>query len=876
MNTSRLHPALAVLAFALATMDASGAQGQFALLHPLLNPNTNAQAGANQGYSVAVDGNMAVVGAPLDDLSAYDSGVVKVYDATTGALLHVLTNPSPSPDGEDHFGRSVAIAGTRVVVGAFQDDIGSRDAGSAYVYDLASATPTTPWLRLTNPIASYGLFGNSVAISGTRVVVGAPANNIPTNGAGSAYVYDLASATPALPVLTLTYPSPAAYDGFGKAVAISGTRVLVGAFGDDAGGIVNAGSAYLYDLAGSTPAVPVFTLSKPNPAQNEWFGASVAISGTRAVVGAWGDDTGSRDAGTAHVYDLTSASPGVPILTLTNPMLAAFVYFGWSVAISGTRVIVGAYYDYPIGSEGGGAFVYDLASATPTVPMVAVGNPTPAAYDSFGFAVAIAGTRAIIGAPGDNSGAAGAGSAYSYDLAGVTPATPVATLNHPSPVLGDIFGLSVGISGTRVVVGAPHEDTGGTDSGRAYVYDLVGATPRTPVITMNNPNPGPNPRDYDHFGYSVAIAGTWAVVGAPHSDIGSDNAGSAYVYDLASALPAIPVVTLTNPSPVVEAWLGWSVAVSGTRLVVGAPHNDIRAPEGTAYIYDVAGPSPTVPVITVTNPYTTLFTGFGWSVAISGTRVVIGAIFDDIGTNSTGAAYVYDLASATPAVPITVLTNPTPAVNDQFGAAVAISGRRVVVGAWGDDTAGPDAGTAYVYDLASGTPGVPIVTLANSRPDGNNHFALQVGISDNRIVIGAHQDNSGASEAGRIDVYDLAGDTPTMPVATLTNPNPGVGDRFGGAIAIDGTTIAAGAAFDDTAAYDRGAAYIFGLVPALRIIPGAPGFATISWEPISSDFVLQHTDSFAPSNWVNTVSGAASPVTVPATNASRFYRLSQP
>jgi hypothetical protein len=280
-------------------------------------------------------------------------------------------------------------------------------------------------------------------------------------------------------------------------------------------------------------------------------------------------------------------------------------------------------------------------------------------------------------------------------------------LNHPSPVLGDIFSLSVGISGTRVVVGAPLDDTGGTDSGRAYVYDLAGATPRTPVITMNNPNLGPNPRDYDHFGNSVAIAGTWAVVGAPYTDIGSDNAGSAYVYDLASALPAVPIVTLTNPSPAVEAWFGWSVALSGTRLVVGAPHNDIRAPEGTAYIYDVTGPNPTVPVITLTNPIPALFTGFAWSVAISGTRVVIGAVFDDTGTPSAGAAYVYDLAGAIPGAPVTILTNPTPAVNDQFGAAVAISGTRVVVGAWGDDTAGPDSGSAYAYDLASGTPGVP-------------------------------------------------------------------------------------------------------------------------------------------------------------------------
>jgi hypothetical protein len=95
---SNLFPrcALFLLNTFLGTTIATAASGSFALLHSLFDPSTNAQAGAQQGYSVALDGNIAVAGAPSDDVGAYESGVVKVYDATTGALLHTLTNPSPN------------------------------------------------------------------------------------------------------------------------------------------------------------------------------------------------------------------------------------------------------------------------------------------------------------------------------------------------------------------------------------------------------------------------------------------------------------------------------------------------------------------------------------------------------------------------------------------------------------------------------------------------------------------------------------------------------------------------------------------------------------------------------------------------------------
>jgi hypothetical protein len=145
------------------------------------------------------------------------------------------------------------------------------------------------------------------------------------------------------------------------------------------------------------------------------------------------------------------------------------------------------------------------------------------------------------------------------------------------------------------------------------------------------------------------------------------------------------------------------------------------------------------------------------------------------------------------------------------------------------------------------------------------------------VVVGAQRDSTGALNAGSAYVYDLASATPTVPIATLNNPSPAAYDNFGTSVAIDGTTVVASAPFDDTTTAARGAAYVFGIGPTLRVVPASPGFSTFSWTPTNSPgFVLQCTDRLAPANWTNAPSGAANPVTVPSTNGARFYRLFQP
>jgi hypothetical protein len=751
---------------------------------------------ATLGVSVAVDGGLAVAGAPFDDTGAPDSGVAVVFDAATGGLLHVIPNPAPAT--EDYFGFSVAISGSLLVVGAYRDDTWARDVGSAFVFDLSGATPTVPIATLDDPEPSEGdFFGYRVAISGTRVVVTAYYGDGMSLEAGSAYVYDMAGATPAVPVLRLSKPAPSAYDYFGGSVGISGARVVIGATGDDTAGSSH-GAVYVYDLSSATPADPVMAIHPPEPLPNGgFFGFPVAISGMRVVVGA----KKASDDRRVYAYDLASDTPMVPVATLQKPGLREYDDFGYSVAIAGTRVVVGAHSDDTGPPVGGKVYIFDLQSATPLRPVVTLINPTPAVGDAFGNPVAIFNTVVVAGATGDDTAASGAGSVYVYNTASETPAVPVATLNHPGPA-GGAIGNSVAIDGMRMVAGTA-SDNGARFSGSAHVYDLASGEI---TVALNNPEPA----ESDVFGASVAIDGTLVVVGATHDDTGATNAGSAYVYDLTGAEPAVPVFTLHNPDPAENDHFGNAVAISGTRVVVGAWFDDAGARDaGSVYVYDIAGATPEVPVLTLHNPSPAEYESFGTAVAIDGSRVVVGDPTANTTVILSGAAYVYDLTGATPAVPVVTLTKPAPAHRDDFGASVAISGARVVVGNRLDDAGATDAGSAFLFDLSGPAPSVPTVTFNNPTPVASELFGNAVAISGTLVAIGVPNGITGGTWVGTAYLYDVAGVTPAVPVATLNNPGPSQGDYFGSSVAIEGTTVAIGAPSDRSMSPSWGLVYIY-------------------------------------------------------------------
>jgi len=355
-------------------------------------------------------------------------------------LLQTLLNPTPA--ASDQFGFALAIDGSTVAIGASAAD-------AVYLFDASSGSLLQTLLNPT-PVAG-DQFGTSVAIDGNTVVVGAPLDDTGGFSAGAAYLFDASSGSL---LQTLLKPTPAANDEFGGSVAIDGNTVVVGTRNDDAGA-GNAGAAYLFDASSGTQTQ---TLLNPTPAGGDEFGTSVAIDGSTVVVGAPLDDTGAGNAGAAYLFD---ASSGTQTQTLLNPTPAGGDEFGWSVAIDGGTVVVGAFGDDTGAVDAGAAYLFDASSGTQTHTLF---SPTPAGSAQFGTSVAIDGNTVAIGSPSPVA----EGTAYLFDA---SSGDLTQTLLNPTPAGGDFFGGSVAIDGSTVVVGASFDDAGATDAGAAYLLD---------------------------------------------------------------------------------------------------------------------------------------------------------------------------------------------------------------------------------------------------------------------------------------------------------------------------------------------------------------------------------------------------------------------
>ncbi|HVE72727.1 MAG TPA: Ig-like domain-containing protein [Thermoanaerobaculia bacterium] len=437
------------------------------------------ESGAEFGTSVAITGDTAVVGAPSDDNAGgrnAGSAYVFVRSGTSWSQQAQLL----ASDGAagDRFGNSVAISGDMAVVGAhFDDTAGGSHAGSAYVYVRSG----TSWSQQAHLFASDGAatdefdeFGYSVAISGDTAVVGAHYDHTAQGSdAGSAYVY-VRSGTSWSQQAQLFASDSAASDQFGNSVAISGNTAVVGAPGHSTAGGSGAGSAYVYVRSGTSWSQQAKLLASDGLA-NDVFGISVAISDDTAVVGAVLDNTaGGIVAGSAYVYVRSGTSWSQQTHLIASDGAASDL-FGASVAISGNTAVVGAHHDHTAGgSDAGSAYVY-VRSGTSWSQQAQLFASDGAASDQFGNSVAISGDMAVVGAYfDDNAGGSNAGSAFVFVRSG-TSWSQQAHLFASDGLANDFFGTSVAISCDRAVVGAYSDDTSdGTNAGSAYIYRLGG------------------------------------------------------------------------------------------------------------------------------------------------------------------------------------------------------------------------------------------------------------------------------------------------------------------------------------------------------------------------------------------------------------------
>lgn len=363
-------------------------------------PITDPQGGPNDAFGiVAMSGNYAAVGCPLDEVGANaDQGSVSIYqwDGSKWVFMQKIVDATGAPT--DLFGFSVSISGNYLIVGAYLDDVGANvDQGSASIYQYNGSS----WVfmqKITDATGTAGdNFGFSVSISGSHALVSANLDDNGANanqGSASAYRWNGSSWILSLKILDAT---GAAADQFGYSTSISGIYCIIGAPGDQVGSQQFQGSASVYQWNGSTWTLMLkITDAEGQPTDN--FGTSVFIDGNSILVGAPSDDVmGVTNGSTTTIYNHGSAifyqrngNTWEQLQKVWGVRRETMAGFGNAVCVSGDYAIIGASGDdVPMYNQGSATIYQRTGNAWSRLQVVS--DPDGVENGSFGIFTAIDG-----------------------------------------------------------------------------------------------------------------------------------------------------------------------------------------------------------------------------------------------------------------------------------------------------------------------------------------------------------------------------------------------------------------------------------------------------------------------------------------------------
>ncbi len=314
----------------------------------------------------------------------------------------------------------------------------------------------------------------------------------------------------------------------------------------------------------------------------------------------------------------------------------------------------------------------------------------------------------------------------------------------------------------------------------------------------------------DYFGRSVSISGDYAIIGADRDDVGGNSdQGSAYIFHRSGTTWAQQAY-ITVSDGAASDYFGHSVSISGDYAIVGALYDDVGSNnnQGSAYVFHRSGTTWTqYAKITASDGAPSDY--FGGSVSISGDYVIIGAANDDIGSNSNqGSAYIFHRSGTTWTQQVKISADDGDAL-DFFSHSVSISGDYAVAGANGDDDNGSSSGSAYIFHRSGSTWTQQAKITADDGLDGDS-FGHSVSISGDYTIIGAYKDEVGGNSGqGSAYVFHRSGTTWTQQ-AHITADDGAGGDSFGYSVSISGDYAIIGAQSDEVGGNSsQGSAYVF-------------------------------------------------------------------
>ena len=415
---------------------------------------------------------LSVGGAPVQAAGAIAAAPRGTAAEALEALeRHEQQLTASPPAANQNFGWSVAVAGDTAVVGAWGDQSAeSAPPGAAYVFTRSGATWTQQQVLTASDAAAADRFGSSVALSGDTLLIGAC--NFAMPGPGAAYVFTRSGAT-WTQQQKLTASDGTTNSVFGYGVALDGDTAVIGAQWqpyDATTDTVGPGVVYVFTRSGTTWSERQ-KLTDSDAVAMDRFGYSLALEGDTLLVSEPGRRVGANDVqGVVFVYARSGGTWSRQQMLVQSDGGADNLFGGQSIALQGDTALLGA---GGHNERRGAAYVFTRgASGWSQTQELTAGDGAP--EDVFGDTCALDGDRALFGAwlrlVGEN---VDQGAAYVFTRTGAGWAQDGEALLAGDGAAGDWFGVAVALSGGSAFVGAPLNTVGGLDFvGAAYVYGL--------------------------------------------------------------------------------------------------------------------------------------------------------------------------------------------------------------------------------------------------------------------------------------------------------------------------------------------------------------------------------------------------------------------
>jgi len=760
----------------------------FATEQKVVGVTTDTESNDYFGESVAIDGDTAVIGVYGDDDGVANSGSAFVFINTAAGWVTQAKLTASDATTDDNFGISVAIKNNTIVIGANKSDDAGESSGSAYVFVRSGTTWFEDQILTASDASSADEFGISVSLSSeTYIIIGAQYADGINQATGAAYAFNRLASTWS-ETDKIIAPDGATNDAFGHAVAISesGYTVLIGAHVDE----FSSGSAYIYTRLAVLWSLQQ-KLTASDSTNGDFFGFSVALEGETALIGAYQNDDGGSNSGSAYVFTRSATvwSEEQKLLALDDGIDD---YFGYAVALDGDTALIGAYQDE--GSKEGSAYVF-IRSGSVWSQQQKLTASDGENFDFFGRSVAIDGNTVLVGAPfEDNDGLANSGSSYIFTRIGSVwsqeQKLTASKLNYNND-----FGYSVSIDNDTALIGAYLDDDLGTDAGAAYVFFYSENT-----WTQQQKLKASDGTIGDTFGVSVSLLGDTALIGAFTADVGDIDTGAAYVFTR-SGTTWSQQQKLIASDDIAYDYFGYSVALSEDTAIIGAYGvNVLNTDDGAAYVFVRSG--------TTWNQQQKLiaddpgnFDQFGVSVDISNDTVIIGA--NGVDTQS-GSAYIFTRSGTIWSQQQKLIASDA-ADFDNFGFSVAIVDDIALIGAYRNDAGSEDSGAAYSF-TRSGTVWSEQAKLSASDGSANDHFGIDISLSNSTALIGARSTDFNGLNSGSAYMFIRSG-TAWIQIKKLIASDGQADESFGRSVSISGDTILVGAPDGYNAGRQNGSAY---------------------------------------------------------------------